>query len=395
MVAMLGGQTPAARLLDCILSATQSRSSLLWASEVFDEARRHHYEIYKLASQASRKLSPGSHASVVPADAARNAFAARRNQEVKASAVVKFLQRLQRPQIKKDLRECLKVHPWRAGVFSNFLTVNCVEGEVNVKVRSRWPFFQSQVFFLAPCSTTQLYWHTLLAFTCCFYGLFVKAMEKFYKLQSWLSNYMSDTSDTSVFNDTPNAEFYRQLTSGQPHLVDWLFQARPEQVEQFRCVMTELELYSEHWHELREGREGLEIFRENSRKIRGKLESRRLKKLNAKTAAKRTASDVVHRDHLPSILHWVLFNKHAAANMGQLRDMVSMLHDSKGHSIIAMKSRISVRHQKTISRIKQLLSKTAFAKQRPMGNKVMPQPVSAPLQTMETDSVSSSKLPRK
>jgi len=49
-------------------------------------------------------------------------------------------------------------------------------------------------------------------------------MDVFYKMQSWLSYYMADTSDISSFNDTPNAEFYRKLAANQPHLVDWILQ---------------------------------------------------------------------------------------------------------------------------------------------------------------------------
>ena len=65
-------------------------------------------------------------------------------------------------------------------------------------------------------------------------------MEKFYKFQGWLAGYMADTSDTSVFNDTPNADFYRKLAVHQPHLVDWLIQAPPDMVKNFREIVTEL-----------------------------------------------------------------------------------------------------------------------------------------------------------
>ncbi len=49
-------------------------------------------------------------------------------------------------------------------------------------------------------------------------------MEKFYRLQGWLAPYMADTSDASVFNDTPNSEFYRKLCESQPHVIDWVLQ---------------------------------------------------------------------------------------------------------------------------------------------------------------------------
>ena len=60
-------------------------------------------------------------------------------------------------------------------------------------------------------------------------------MDTFYQLQRWLSEYMADTSDTSFFNDTPNAEFYRKLTIDQPHILDWLIQVRHFAVLVFFC----------------------------------------------------------------------------------------------------------------------------------------------------------------
>ena len=57
--------------------------------------------------------------------------------------------------------------------------------------------------------------------------LFLQAMDVFYKVQGWLTSYMADTSDTSVFNGTPNADFYRKLAHSQPHLIDWILQVSP------------------------------------------------------------------------------------------------------------------------------------------------------------------------
>ena len=68
-------------------------------------------------------------------------------------------------------------------------------------------------------------------------------METFYELQAWLADCMTDTSDTAPFNDSPSAEFYRKLAVNQPYLIDYLLQANPDQVSQFKQVVHQLGLY--------------------------------------------------------------------------------------------------------------------------------------------------------
>ena len=298
------------RLLTCILGATQSRVSLQWASEVFDHQRRHRTKMLKLASIKLKRLASirgEKGVAAKPSKESQNVYAARRREKVTTAFALKFIKSLREPQIRKDLRTCLQVHPWRAYAFSNFLTVNCVEGEVNVA-----------------------------------------AMEKFYRLQDWLAAYMSDTSDTSVFNDTPNAEFYRKLVVTQPHILDWVLQANPDQVTQFREVLTELELFTEHWHEVKEGRPGLEAFRQNSEA------SKRVNRAIRKGKPPPAAEQVIFRDHQPSILHWLIFDNHEG-RMQDLRSLVAMLQQSGGYAPIAMKSRMSMRHQESMAQINRLL----------------------------------------
>ena len=58
-------------------------------------------------------------------------------------------------------------------------------------------------------------------------------MSTFYRLQEWMAEYMADTSDTSTFSDTPNAEFYRKLAKFQPELADWMIQVRSASLHMF------------------------------------------------------------------------------------------------------------------------------------------------------------------
>ena len=67
---------------------------------------------------------------------------------------------------------------------------------------------------------------------------------------------------------------------------------------QFRNIMTDLELYSEHWHERLQGRKGLDIFNKKQNGQQGKgIRSRR----------PAFAHQVISRDFLPSVLHWLTF----------------------------------------------------------------------------------------
>lgn len=141
----------------------------MWASEIFAESKTRGSILATLSEKE------GSHA----------VFAERRRKTLTLNTILEYLKSLTAPKMDKDLRVCLRNHPWRARAFLTFLKVHCVGGEVDVR-----------------------------------------AMEEFYRMQGWLSDYLSDTSDTSVFNDTPNADFYRKLAANQPHLIDWLLQVR-------------------------------------------------------------------------------------------------------------------------------------------------------------------------
>ena len=45
-------------------------------------------------------------------------------------------------------------------------------------------------------------------------------------MQAWMTSYLADTSGTSVYADTPSADFFRKLAHNQPHLIDWLLEVR-------------------------------------------------------------------------------------------------------------------------------------------------------------------------
>ena len=283
-------------LLRYIVTASQTRVSLLWASEAFDMVK-------------SRKSIKKQLTTIT----SRNMHAKRRKARLQVSQIVGFLKHLTVPKLEKDLRTCLKVHPWRGSSFVNFLTVHYVDGEVDVE-----------------------------------------AMEEFYRLQGWLSDYMFDTSDTSVFNDTPNAEFYRKLATNQPHLVDWLLQATPTQIVQFRNVMTDLELYAEHWDELKNGRPGLDIFNhkyDDDSSVSAHVRHRK----SVKSRQPALAHKVVHRDFHASILHWLTFEEdHTRAD--HLHRLVKLLQSAKSQVHNAVGSRVSRRHHENIAKIRSAIS---------------------------------------
>ena len=309
------------RLLKCIVSASQARSSLIWAGEAFD--------VLKSRPDILRQMSTRySH----------NVFSERRRAQLNVRNILAYLKTLTVPKLEKDLRACLRSHPWRDDSFINFLTVHCADGEVDVH-----------------------------------------AMEEFYRLQGWLADYMADTSDTSVYNDTPNADFYRKLAVNQPHLVDWLLQAEPSQITQFRNIMTDLELYAEHWHELQQGREGLDIFNRKYEEAQQLPLNSIKRRRSTRTRRPALAHKVVHRDFHASILHWLTFEQDSSRSEHMHR-LVEFLQVAGKQVNKAVSSRASRRHERNVEVIDRILS-IKSREQRPTRNakrKVVPVNVSPP-----------------
>jgi len=110
---------------------------------------------------------------------------------------------------------------------------------------------------------------------------------------------------------------------------------------QFRNIMTDLELYSEHWHERLQGRKGLDIFNKKKNGQQGKgIRSRR----------PAFAHQVIARDFLPSVLHWLTFEADTDRS-DHMYAFIKFLHTSGKQLYRAVTSRACQMSINTISKL--------------------------------------------
>lgn len=240
-----------------------------------------------------------------------------------------------------------------------------------------------------------------------------------------MAEYMADTSDTATFSDTPNAEFYRKLAKFQPELADWMLQVRntpplhvwhwgaaiaprsrplylqlkylfvvttccqasPDLFAKFREVFNDLELFSEHWHELNEGRDGLRIFAtapDGSALETPLVALHSLKKPFAHIKARdKLATNLIHPDFQAAVLHWLLFDEHEGRRE-ELSKFLRLLHRSQRNAKIALR----LRSQSRMEQAKVFLSRLVSSRDRNLGqNDAKVAPVQVTLEKTTTSKV--------